>query len=253
MGQRRTKNTKSHPGKMGDDNITDEVSRGLDTFKERLRLRPEMVEYGSRSIITNMAVQGNISALFVCRSLVEDSFALSSLREYINAYGGKVHVVPPAHPILTDVCGLAALLRYPNELVDLEQENTASGQEASETASEPAAPCVARTLSRWAPSECDLASQSSSLSTEAIDELELLSAMFAADRKMRLLTEDGSSLLLLVDSQADTASWCVLDITLSPAYPHNGEAPTVRVPFGSVHGRTPDASSFATACRRELQ
>ena len=140
------------------------------------------------------------------------------------------------------MAGIAALLRF-----------AASNIVEDATPASMAEPMVTRTLSRWAPGGYEVVASDSSLTAAALDELELLGCMFTADRKMRLRRRDGSQLLLLVESMEDSGSWCVLDITLSAQYPHNGALPEVRLPFGSVGGGPLNDTSFKAACQEKLR
>ena len=188
--------------------------------------------------------------LFISSKLLADEASkFPSLLQHVEQHGGHVHVLSLTHPVLEDVCGIAALLRYSVEYIDAEADG--SNENKRRNANESPPPVVAtRSLSRWTPVGNDL-SLCNDLSAEAIDEVAFLSSMFEVDRKMRFCADD--RFLLLVDSSRNAASdWLVLDIRLHPEYPHDGVLPQIGVPFGSINGLAPDKESFDSMCCTQL-
>ena len=220
-------------------------AKALAQFQKWIRVRDEYVTYGSTEVAA-AAAAGAVDVLLIASHLTHDP-KWEPLRRQIRANRGTVHVVgakSPLSPELEKTCGLAACLRFPvaDNCMDIDTtmdtENLQPNR-SPDTSTSPLAPPVARTLSQLLPATgpaCwdEEAAPAPHLQEERDAELELMHAMFAADRKLKVLST--SRIALLVDDPEEEG-WVVLDVALPAQYP--AERPLVAIAhsaFASSHG-----------------
>ena len=197
----------------------------------------DYLAYG-RDDLNTAASTGAIAVLLIGADIWLSGSATHGADEIVvskvRAHGGRVVRAHTPNKEL-DMLGACALLRFPlPEITDVESEG-GTGEEVPSAASAP--PAIKRTLTYFAPWGAPVA-PIGPVPPAVADEIELLSAMFGDEKKLRMAGEpyDGTHLLLQVDSVEHTACYLILELVLPPAYPA-AAPPLVSAPFGTLNGR----------------
>ena len=211
----------------------------------------ELLAYG-RDDLNFAASSGAIAVLLISSDawLAGDAShgADECLVSRVRANGGRVvRAFGPNYEL--DMLGACALLRFPIPLLEIESDAEQTGVALVVPPSAP--PAIKRTLTYFAPFGAPV-TPIGPVPSAVADELELLTAMFSEERKLRMAGEpfDGTHLLLQVDSVEHTTlcSTCylILELTLPPTYP--AEPPCVSAPFGVLPNGRALTSEETTAC-----
>ena len=212
----------------------------------------ELLCYG-RQDLKNAAMAGAVDTLLISGDAwltsVEDETVVLTKR-----HGGRVVRACSPHYEL-DLLGVCALLRFPmREESDEHEIKAVEEQEAASSSSEPTCACspppsVRRTLTFFAPCDALVHPTEGPNPAGAADELQLLTAMFGEDRKLRMCRPDGSHLLLQVDAVEHDACYVILEVILPPCYPE--ESPIVTAPYGVLPSGRTLSSLQMEACAKQ--
>jgi len=214
-----------------------------------LSVGSEFVCFGDLDV-SKAARSGAVSVLLIGQC-VELNGVCVDPHETVWAHGGQV---VRSHHQQVNGLGMVALLRFPFSVVegsdDVDNEDMAAPdaqrtEERGREAMQAAMPLPARSLSFFAPAGAPVAPTDSVPAISA--ELELLSAMFADERRMRMMEPfDGSHFLLHVDTHSGDANcYLILEIIVPDAYPAEASL-LVTIIFGQV-------SNGEVLCRAETE
>lgn len=221
MGPRRAKNE----GTIQDAKhwMQQQLDHGLATGSD-------LVCFGAHDVRT-AAESGAVAVL-----LIHSDECGSHMHETVWTHGGQI--VRASHDPNVEGLGMAALLRFSFHMVEPTHEETVFVAEGNNESSQPqlddaALPMAQRSLTFFAPAGAPVEPTESVPAMSA--ELELLSAMFSEERKMRMLEPyDGSHFLLHVDATSDTSNgYLILEVIVPQAYPEEA-LPLTTVPFGQL-------------------
>ena len=200
----------------------------------------DLIAYGNAELLL-AAESGAVEALLIGEHETCDDTIVASVRQH----GGNVIYLQAPNKEL-DMLKAVALLRFSLCIVDDHEAGNLSRQ-ASNSKEELTPPKPSRTLTYYAPTDAPV--QPASPSDTIADELDLLISMFAEERKLRMLSQDGTRFLLHVDA-GEPSSYLILEFALPASYPEC--PPVVTAPFGQLdhHVLSVDeaAEAAASAC-----
>jgi hypothetical protein len=222
----------------------------IDKLQYAYATASDLLCYGQQEL-KSAAIAGAIDTLLIGGDAwltgTEDDGVVSLVR----CHGGRIVRAYGPNEAL-DLLGVCALLRFPMPEQSDENE-TAAVQEQEETGSSvelPSPPSVARTLTFFSPCGAPVHPIGDAIPAGAADELELLVAMFGADRKLRMCEPfDGSHFLLQCDAIEHDASYVILEIILPSCYPEC--SPLITAPYGVLPGGRTFTSEQMEACAKQ--